>query len=418
MKTVKILIFFLSPALVFPQAKIKIDTLKVNYHIKDVVDVTSFIPQISGEINAVAKAKINAGIRECFMADIPQDSAAYVKNLLEENGAKDVTDYLKKIEQQEIYAPSDENESFEITYISDNLLNFTYSYNILPQHGQLQYFFKSIVFDLRTGNRLKFDDFLSIENKDLLSLFKREGYTVSWRSDPDDPVTVIPVDPNDEYIEKNLNGLFEAGDPCIEFYFRKMGNGVHLMFKFSCAGPILGDYGISLTKLLPYIKYYEFKNTFKLWGKDVNAIKGVDYLTLGDQIEFDDYTMTNSGSGYLLHKDNMTKDEFGIAIGHSPTKMFYIFLKYQTTNNDKKATILDILEIHKEALTTDTKLTEYCETKKGADTEIIALVKNSNNNPAYYTKIIKAWRANRKTDKFEIINKKMVKRCGKESYGI
>ncbi|HMK06999.1 MAG TPA: hypothetical protein VK476_05670 [Flavobacterium sp.] len=182
---------------------------------------------------------------------------------------------------------------------------------------------------------------------------------------------------------------------------------------------MLGDYGILLSKLLPYIKYYEFKNAFKLWGKDVNAIKGYDYLALGNKIEFDDYTMTNSGSGYLLHKDdNLSKEEFGIAMGYSLTKMFYIFLKYQTINNDKKATILDILEINKTELTTDIKLTEYCETKKGADTEIIALVKNANDNPAYYTKVIKAWRANRKTERFEIINKKKAKRCGNESYGI
>jgi len=63
-------------------------------------------------------------------------------------------------------------------------------------------------------------------------------------------------------------------------------------------------------------------------------------------------------------------------------------------------------------------LTEYCHTKKGADTEIIALVKNTNNDNEFYTEIKKAWRANRKTRKFEKITKRKVIKCANENYEI
>lgn len=118
-----------------------------------------------------------------------------------------------------------------------------------------------------------------------------------------------------------------------------------------------------------------------------------------------------SESGFLLQKENFDTD-FGIAFSYSDTKTLLLFFKIENT----KKIIIDILEIDKKELQGN-KLTEYCHTIKGADAEIIALVKETDNNAEFYTKIKKAWRANRKIGKFEKIAKRKVKKCSNENYG-
>ena len=118
-----------------------------------------------------------------------------------------------------------------------------------------------------------------------------------------------------------------------------------------------------------------------------------------------------SESGFLLQKENFDTD-FGIAFSYSDTKTLLLFFKIENT----KKIIIDILEIDKKELQGN-KLTEYCNTIKGADAEIIALVKETDNNAEFYTKIKKAWRANRKIGKFEKIAKRKVKKCSNENYG-
>lgn len=415
MKTVTFLILLLSSTFVFSQTKIVIDTITVNYRIKDIVDITSYIPQIKGEINAVAKDKINSDIKKYFMAGISKDSTLYVRELLEYFDLSTVEEYLE-LDQSEIM-PDEEAEEFEITYLSENLLNLTYSYQNLYR-GRYQFFFISILYDLRTGNKLNFDDFLSIEKDTLISIFRKNGYRIDSQSDPDTPIFKAPIDEYDEYVGKNIDHLFDKEGFCIEFYFTEKDNELHLMFKFDCAGPYLVDYGIELSHLKPFIKYSEFKNRFKLWGKDIYSLIGYDYLTLENKIDFEDYSIFNTGNGYLLAKDNkQSNDEFGVVICSSSTHIFYLFLKYQTIGNNKKAIILDILEIDKIDLAGKI-MTEYCETTKGADAEVLALVKDTKGNPEYHTKIVKAWRLNRKTGKFEVVERKKVKRCGNEGYGI
>ncbi|MFY7733889.1 MAG: hypothetical protein ACOVSR_10425 [Bacteroidia bacterium] len=118
-----------------------------------------------------------------------------------------------------------------------------------------------------------------------------------------------------------------------------------------------------------------------------------------------------SESGFLLQNENFDTD-FGIAFSNSDTKTLLLFFKIENT----KKIIIDILEIDKKELQGN-KLTEYCHTIKGADAEIIALVKETDNNAEFYTKIKKAWRANRKIGKFEKIAKRKVKKCSNENYG-
>lgn len=417
MKIVTFLILLLSSTFVFSQTKIEIDTIVVNYRIKDIVDIKSHIPQIKGEINSVARDRINSDIKGYFMASIQIDSAKYVSELLKEYGLSTIGEYLE-LEESEVM-PNDEGEGFEITYLSENLLNFTYSYQNLPYRGRYQFFFKSILYDLRTGNKLNFDDFLSLEKDTLISIFRKNGYRIDWQTD-DIPFFIVPIDEFDEYVEKNIKYLFDKNEDfsCIDFYFTEKDNELHLMFKFQCAGPHLADYGIPMSFLQPYISYSEFKNRFKLWGNNIYSLIGYDYLTIGSKIEFQEFTLTNTGSGFLLSNYNkIATDEFGINICHSSTKTYYLFIKYQTVNDKKKAIITDIIELDKNELMGNL-FVEFCETKIGGDSEIIALVKDTKDNPEYYTKIIKAWRANRKTGKFESVKKNKIKRCGNESYGI
>lgn len=416
MKKITFIILILQSTVAFSQTNIEIDTIEVRYRIKDVIDIRSFIPQIKAGTNAIAKNKINADIREYFLANIRKDSAEYVSDLLKEYNLSTLEDYLALNEEE--LMPNDEKESFEISYLSENFLNVTYSYQILPYHGRYQFSFNSIQYDMQTGNKLNFDDFLTIQKDTLISILKKHGYRIEWNNDSDSSLTV-PIDMNDEYVESHIESLFdkEREFRCVDFYFTEKDNDLHLNFKFECAGPYLADYGICLSNLKQYIQYSEFKNRYKLWGRNIYALIGNNYSLLGNKLEFDEYSITNTGSGFSLSNTNETGG-YTIGICHSSTKTYYLLKKNQSVYGKKTQLITDILEIDKEELRAGYKLTEYCETNNGIGADIIALVKATDNNPEYYTKIIKAWRANRKTGKFESIKKRKIKRCGNEGYGI
>lgn len=142
--------------------------------------------------------------------------------------------------------------------------------------------------------------------------------------------------------------------------------------------------------------------------KNIYSLIGKEFLRLESNIVFEEYTVSQGG-GYLLQKDNF-EDNFGIHFYHAAEKHFLVFSKFSNSRHK----ILDIIEIDQKDLQ-GKKLTEYCSTKKGWDTEIIALVKESDTE--FYTKVLKAWRANRKSEKFEKVRPKKIK-CDNESYGI
>jgi hypothetical protein len=143
--------------------------------------------------------------------------------------------------------------------------------------------------------------------------------------------------------------------------------------------------------------------------KNINSLIGQDYSILGNEVVFEDYSIKNIG-GYLLPKDGFDAD-FGIAEFWSSEKRFLLFFRI----DDSKQIITNVLEIDKKDLQ-NKKTTEYCSTKNGFDSEIIAIVKDSDSE--FYTEIVKAWKANRKTGKFEKVSKRKIKKCGNESYGI
>lgn len=144
-------------------------------------------------------------------------------------------------------------------------------------------------------------------------------------------------------------------------------------------------------------------------GKSVYSLIGQDYAKLGKEIVFDDYSIKNIG-GYLLPKDDFDTD-YGVVNYQSFDKHFLLFFK---TDNSKQI-ITDILEISKKDFQ-DKILTEFCVTKNGLQSDIIAVVKNTDSE--FYTKIFKAWKTNRKTGKFEKINKRKIKKCINEGYGV
>lgn len=152
-------------------------------------------------------------------------------------------------------------------------------------------------------------------------------------------------------------------------------------------------------------------------GRNAEAIIGQDYLKFGEIIEFEEYVLHNPKGGYMIPKDSHHPDaDFGLSNLYSDTHIYFFFLKFEN-HAIKKALILDVLELKRSDLG-NSKITEYCETKSGPDSEIFALVPDKEGNPEYYTQIVKAWRANRDTGKFETLRKRKIRRCGNESYGI
>ncbi|QAA82222.1 hypothetical protein EI546_11035 [Aequorivita sp. H23M31] len=398
--------------------KIVIDTVEFHFKFKSIADITSFVPQIKSGINPVAQKKINEDLQSYFQASsITQDSVAYVKGLFKEFNVENLEEYFEEVESikewrgeftigNPYYFGDELEESFKIEYLSENLLNIGISNQILPYGGQYQFFFESICYDLRTGNKLDFGDFFSVSKEALNQSLQESGYWFEWNNE----TQKTDKKPFGLYHEEYIIDDFVFGkEACNHFYFNKLGNEIYLMIKLKCVGKYLMDYGISLEKLKPHIEYFEFKNLFQLWGKTANSLIGQDYSKIGNEIVFEDYSIKHIG-GYLLPKDSFDTD-FGIAEYWSAEKRFLLFYKI----NDSKKTITDILEIDKKELK-NRKLTEYCSTKNGFDSEIIAIVKDSDTE--FHSKIIKAWKTNRKSGKFEKVSNRKITKCGNENYGI
>lgn len=250
------------------QSTITIDTLKIRYKIKDIIDVTSLVPQVSGNINPIIKDKINTDLKRHFKASSLPDKSTYIKNLLAENNLTSTNEYIK-LQKEELkenlkddpdFRDNDEEEGFNIEYSSNNLLNISVSYQVLPYRGQYQFSFESIIYDLRTANKLDFDDFFSIKKEQLIQLMINKGYRLEPMNNGDSSEK-IKIEKNDDNLERNISALFSkvnSDDKCIEYYFNTTNDEIHLIFKFKCAGPYLMDYGIPLSELKFYLKYHNF----------------------------------------------------------------------------------------------------------------------------------------------------------------
>lgn len=402
------------------QNKIVIDTVEFNFKLKNIADITSFVPQIKSGINSVPQKRINDDLKTYFQASsIKEDSATYVNRLLKQYQVDNLKEYFEKIEStthwrgefivgNPFYYGDELEEFFKIEYVSSNILNISITNQILPYGGQPQSFFISIFYDLRTGDKLNFNDFLSVPKVVLNQNLQESGYWFEW----DNETQRIEKRPFGYYQEKYIIDELNFGkDTCYDFYFSTVDNEIYLMIKLKCIHKYMMDFGMPLKKLKPYLEHFEFKNLYNLWGKNASSLIGQDYTKLGHEIVFEDYTIRYIG-GELIPEESLDKS-YGIAEYRSAEKRFLLFYK----SLDTKKTITDILEIHNKELQGN-KLANYCFLKSGAGSKIIAIVKNTDPEPEFYTEILKAWKANRETGKFEKVNKRKIKKCGNEGYGL
>jgi|SRR5690554_429565 len=271
MKKTAILLFIFSMAFVYLQPnnqnKVVIDTVKFSFKLKNIADITSFVPQIKSGVNPVAQKRINDDLKTYFQASsIKQDSIAYVKELLKYFELTTLEEYFEEIESikewrggyiigNPYHFGEELEEGFNIEYLSENLLNISIENQILPYGGQYQFFFESICYDLRTGNKLEFNDFFSV-SKEALNQILQSGYWFEWNNVTQKTDKL----PFGHYHEEDIIDEFVFGkDACNDFYFNTFENEIYLMIKLKCVGKYLMDYGVPLKKLKPYIIHSEFK---------------------------------------------------------------------------------------------------------------------------------------------------------------
>jgi len=153
-------------------------------------------------------------------------------------------------------------------------------------------------------------------------------------------------------------------------------------------------------------------------GSDIKNLIGSDPHLDMDSIVFNDYTIRNGG-GYTLPADSsLPGQQFIISYWNRDSSIFRVFSKHKNSGSSEDGIVTDILEIKKEDLGKEDIIVEgSCYTPK-SDPEIIAIVKQATGNPEFFYKIKKAWRANRKTGKFEKVKAGKIKKCLNESYGI
>ena len=152
------------------------------------------------------------------------------------------------------------------------------------------------------------------------------------------------------------------------------------------------------------------------YGRSAASLIGT-YLSDADSIRFDDFWMYDGG-GFLLEDDGLYKGKvFAVGYWNSKDHTFRIFCRIVLVYGSRKNLVTDVLQLPKTELNGYHIVEQSCLTDKW-DPEIIALVKDAKNNPEYFHIIKKAWRANRKTGKFEKIPARKVKKCGNESDGI
>lgn len=261
---VKILIaFFLVTTIAFSQNKaVHIRKVRYEYKIKDVVDMVSFVPQIKMD-NKVVQNKINKDIKRHFDATSQLDKITYTDSILKENNVKTVQEY-KKFKDDELkgmlqedpnYYEDKEEESYQVEFLSNNLLNISVTVNFMPYRARGGLTFASFCYDLKTGKRLKFTDIFSIDKDKLVKIMVSNGYY--WESrNVGEPDYYEKIRPTDEYILPALKDLFEKGKSdydCLEFYFNRIDGKTHLLFTYTCSAPGLLEYGISTEYLKPYI---------------------------------------------------------------------------------------------------------------------------------------------------------------------
>jgi hypothetical protein len=396
--------------------KVTIDTIRFSYNFigSETYDVS--YPQLRIEGHEYAASLINADLKTYFVADTLSIYNAKVNDSITIEDL--IAERVEFIRDAGPMRPDEFNQGFEITYLDGNLISILVSKNVFPGGGHIMFESYGLQYNLLSGKKFIIDDFLSITNQQLTDAFVQHGYQLNYQ---DEGVVMGNIDKDGLELYDHISSLVSRDNSwmmdCANFYIKKEGNDIHLMLRLECAGPMPQDIGVSFDYLKPYITYYEFKNKYGLWGADISQLIGkeISPSKTGIHIDFEKYSI-EEGGGYIIADDEQQySDLYRIQYWHSDKESYYLLAsnKFRIGN----FTVTDVLTIPREDVLKYTLIDAYCETAEGNDPGIIALVKDKEYNPEYYTKIVKAWRANRNTGKFEPVKPKKVKRCGNEGYG-
>ena len=154
------------------------------------------------------------------------------------------------------------------------------------------------------------------------------------------------------------------------------------------------------------------------FGNRQNPLYGKVFRNINEIPELKDFT---SMGGSVIDTGKTDKGDHRYGIGSYRDKndfvicIFEEFLKAEEKGKVKYK-ILDTINIGQ---LKETEYFTYCNCRQDTiwDSEIIALVVADHDNE-YYDRIIKAWRANTKTGKIEVIKEKSGINCSNEGYGL
>ena len=379
--------------------RIIIDTIKFTHSISGVINAVSLVPQVRG--NSYVALKINKDLKKYFIAtSMGIDSVAFMKRFLDIQGVNTLEEYKKRKSHESNDKLKEESvkESFEIKYLSGNMINISISKYEQPYEGQVLHGFNSVCYDLNNGNKLSFRDFLDVSPTKLIELIKKEGYAYDYSTQDLNKIEL----PNTE-VDNVVNYSFPKDSVevlCTDYYFIKINNEIHLQFYFNCSGPE-ELFGISLSKLNRYVKYYDFKNTLKLYGKDIAYLIGTDHNELGNKIDLN----TNSfqyWNGYFMEEDSAYPHlRFGISKWFSKQSLLFIFMQQNDSGKETPLIITDVMEIKNDYLKDKIfRNGTYEGYFKSINPEIFATLQLRTGG----LKKIKEWKGNRKTGKFEVID--------------
>jgi hypothetical protein len=140
------------------------------------------------------------------------------------------------------------------------------------------------------------------------------------------------------------------------------------------------------------------------------SLIGKEYRTL---TEFDMMKGYEEPVGIML--ESLNDNEYGLSsYKKGPIDLIAFERVIRQANGETKYSLIDILEIN------DRGKNQYiicglCRLNEKTDKDIVAVYQDKNSDVQFYTKIIKAWKANRKTGKFEQIDTKGID-CINEEY--
>ncbi|MFN8246457.1 MAG: hypothetical protein U0T56_08775 [Ferruginibacter sp.] len=261
---------------------------------------------------------------------------------------------------------------------------------------------------------MKFSDFISIHPDTLTKLLKKYAVLIErydqYNIESQELYSDMPI-------AEHVHALFDSATTdvaCSDFFYHSFNGELYLCFKIKCYGPHIFTIGIKLSHVKQYIVFPEFKNSYLLWGKNAQSLIGANIAEIPLHINLEDYVLSIGGGYQLSDERKKFQSTFSIQYAHNKNSSFYIFTELKP--NQKELIVTDVLEFKKDHNKNTKMIDSYCYAPS-SDPEIIARVKHTGSDPAFYHQIIEAWRANRLTGKFEKVNPKLVTKCANEGYG-